>query len=316
MAASRPPAGWFELILALPAGAAEAAAAWLLERGSSGLELRDASHPQPPADLPAGWIELRASFAADGPAPAEQLRAELAAFQKRWGGLLPGLAGARIRMEWLDEQDWAHNWRAHFAPVRVGRFYVHPGWEPAVADAPWPLQIDPGLAFGTGMHPTTRLCLQALEARLGRGPLGSVLDVGCGSGILALAAARAGVERVVAVDDDPIACRVTADNARRNGLAGRLAVALGGPERADGAFELVLANILSGALVAMAAALLERLAAGGELVLSGVLGEEQPRVEAHFAAAGCRPLAVERDGDWCALHLAAPLRPGAAEAAR
>ncbi len=175
MAASRPPAGWFELILALPAGAAEAAAAWLLDRGSSGLELRDASHPQPPADLPPDWIELRASFAADGPAPAEQLRA---------------------------------------------------------------------------------------------------------------------------------------------GLAGRLAVALGGPERAEGVFELVLANILSGTLMAMAAALLERLAPGGELVLSGVLGEEQPRVEAHFAAAGCRPLAVERDGDWCALHLAGPGQPGAAEAGR
>jgi ribosomal protein L11 methyltransferase len=316
MTASRPPAGWFELILALPAGAAEAAAAWLIERGSTGLELRDASHPQPPAELPADWVELRASFAAAGPAPAEQLRAELAAFQHRWSGLLPGLAAARIRLEQLDEQDWAHNWRTHFAPVRVGRFYVHPGWEPAAADAPWPLQIDPGLAFGTGMHPTTRLCLQALEARLGSGPLDSVLDVGCGSGILALAAARAGVERVVAVDDDPIACRVTADNARRNGLSGRLAVALGGPERAAGAFELVLANILSGALMAMAAALLERLAAGGELVLSGVLAEEQPQLAAHFAAAGCRPLAVEREGDWCALHLAGPARPDAAEPGR
>ncbi len=292
-------ANWFQLIVRTPAERADEVAAWLLGAGALGLETLDGDHLSPPPDLPAGAAELRASFDAAGP-QANQLVAALTAELERIG-LADVSEPATWR--WVDTQDWANNWKDHFSPVRIGRFGVHPGWESPDPAARWSIQIDPGLAFGTGMHPTTRLCLAALDEHLGQGRTGSVLDVGCGSGVLAIAAAMAGAEPVVAVDNDPEACRVTAQNAALNGQADRLRVLPGGAEAVTDRFGLVLANILSGTLIGMRAALAARLEDTGVLVLSGLMTEEAPAVLEAFGGCGLR-LAGRRDEQgWTALTL-------------
>ena len=300
---------WFQLIARAPADRADELGAWLLGAGAAGLETLDENNPEPLADLPAGWVELRASFEAGAGADPEELTAALGRELARIGPEA-GKDPPPAWLSWLDAQDWTNNWKAHFAPVRVGRFEVHPGWEPPSPEARWSVQIDPGLAFGTGMHPTTRLCLAALDDRIA-GPGLSVLDVGCGSGVLAVAAAMAGASPVVAVDNDPEACRVTLENAALNGQAERIQVHLGGPAVTPGAFDLVMANILSGTLIALRGELSSRVAAGGWLVLSGILAEEADWVAEVFSG---ERLAVLRRRDregWSALTLADPAAPGA-----
>jgi len=280
--------------------------AWLLGAGALGLETLDADSLEPLPDLATGWAELRASFDGDG---AHRPEALLQAVGRELEQL--GLAGERVRLLWLDAQDWADNWKAHFTPVRVGRFLIHPGWEQADQQARWSVRIDPGMAFGTGLHPSTRLCLAALDAWLGGGQSQAVLDVGCGSGVLAIAAAMAGARPVVAVDTDLEACRVTRQNAIHNGQAEFVEVHQGGPEVAAGAFDLVLANILSGMLVSLRAALVARLAPGGILVLSGLLTEEADGVADAFMHAGLRLIGSQDCDGWSALTLAPSSASGA-----
>jgi ribosomal protein L11 methyltransferase len=163
--------------------------------------------------------------------------------------------------------DWADRWRTFHAPVRAGPFWVGPTWEGAPADA-IPMVIDPGLAFGTGAHATTRLCLELLPA-LARGGL---LDVGCGSGVLSVAAAKLGFAPVHAVDDDPLAVETTRANAERNGadVAARVADAR---SAALPAADVVVANIA----LAVVEALAPRIEAS-EFVTSGYLAAERPRL--------------------------------------
>jgi ribosomal protein L11 methyltransferase len=201
------------------------------------------------------------------------------------------------------EEDWAESWRAHFHPVRLGRFFIHPGWVAADPVAPCALRIDPGLAFGTGLHATTRLCLLGLDRLLEQGRVASVLDVGCGTGILALCAARAGVPRVVAVDIEPDACRVTRENLALNGLAGRVEVREGDIHAIEGRFAVVLANILSGVLMAKASALCARLEPGGSLLLAGLLAEERDEVRQTFLTAGARVQDERLDDGWALLQV-------------
>ena len=177
--------------------------------------------------------------------------------------------------------------------------------------------IDPGMAFGTGQHATTTLCLQAIEqfamARAGAARASSrVLDVGCGTGILAIAAAKLGLGQVVAQDTDPIAVAVARDNAHANHVVVDVQVsAPAGPSATVVAFDLVVANILAGPLVAMRAKLLAQLRAGGTLVLSGLLAHQALEVTAAYlhaaAAVGHPSLRLQRqrcEGEWVALHFA------------
>ena len=301
---------WLQVVLRVPGAALEAVDAWFVERGALGIEHRDAYTLSGPDGLAPDEVELRASFPS-GPVgidlvSPERMLADLNVFLSQSDAFFPGLSAANPRLETLDQEDWANNWRDHFSPVRVGGFYVYPGWEPVDPQAPWPVRIDPGLAFGTGMHPTTQLCLQGLDRRLAQGPVESVLDLGCGSGVLALGAARAGVARVVAVDNDPEACRVTRENLELNGLKERIQVMTGGPEVVSESFDLVLANILSGVLIQLHAQVLERVSPGGILVLSGILSEEASRVADTYRAAGCQQLDLRTEGEWCALDLLCP----------
>jgi ribosomal protein L11 methyltransferase len=177
------------------------------------------------------------------------------------------------------EQDWVRATQAQFGPIRITEnFWIVPTW----AEAPHPgalnLRLDPGLAFGTGSHPTTCLCLEWMHEHVRAGV--SLLDYGCGSGILAIAGARLGAGRVVGTDVDPQAMRASEENARANGVAATFVLPDALP---PGRFEMVVANILANPLTLLAPALSLRVRAGGRIALSGILGPQADQVAAAYA---------------------------------
>ena len=185
-------------------------------------------------------------------------------------------------------------------PISIGRLRVVPAHrEPA----PYTVRLIDASAFGTGLHPTTALCLEVLQEIVQIAPPDAVLDVGTGSGVLALAALTLGVPRAVAIDIDADALRVAASNARLNGLAERLQLARGGPESIAGTWPLVLANVLAAPLIEMAPDLVRRLCHRGQLVLSGIPSSVEPDVDQAYRRLGMhRVNAVSRAG-WVALVL-------------
>ncbi|HET6339378.1 MAG TPA: 50S ribosomal protein L11 methyltransferase [Polyangiales bacterium] len=208
------------------------------------------------------------------------------------------------RIEHVVGDGWRDGWRAYWKPMRVGeRLVVVPSWEryePLERDIV--LALDPGQAFGTGTHETTQLLLGELERRVEPGV--EVLDVGCGSGILAIAALKLGAARATALDNDPLAVEATRENAERNGVAAQLTASDVSVERLEAQFALVVANIEARVLVPLAAAIAGRVAAGGSLFLSGLLATDVDAVRAAYPA--FRELARPERGDWRALVLAAP----------
>lgn len=201
------------------------------------------------------------------------------------------------------DDDWAEAWKTQFVPQRIGRVVVVPSWsvEPVTADEV-PVILDPGMAFGTGLHPTTRGCLELLQ-QVQPMPEG-VLDVGCGSGILAIAALRLGAGRAIALDTDPVAVSATVANAERNGLAGRLDATVGTlPDQAAERFPLVLANLVAAILVELAPRLAAHLAPGGTLLASGVIEPKAVTVVAAMDEAGLAAVARHDDGEWVTLRL-------------
>lgn len=211
-------------------------------------------------------------------------------------------------VEWVDDGAWQDGWRTYARAVRAGVFLVRPPWVPAPtegAEAAGPfveLVVDGGRAFGTGSHPSTTLALEALPDVVRPGD--DVVDVGCGSGALAVGAALLGAGRVVAVDIDPAAVEATTRNAAANGV--RVEVAQGDASEVDGPFDVVLANLGSPLVFELASVLLAATAPGGALVLSGLLDERAGDVHAAYPAMECeRPRS--RDG-WSALVLRRPDR--------
>ena len=198
----------------------------------------------------------------------------------------------------MPDVDWVARFREGFRAFAAGRFRIAPSWD-APPPGPDVLLVDPGRAFGTGTHETTRLCLSALEGLAGRRRLGRTLDLGSGTGLLAVAAARLGAGPVVASDLDPEATSASLTHARLN--AARLAVvrADGGAAFRPAAFDLVLANLMAPLLIERAVEVQRLLAPGAALVLSGLLVADVGDVSAAYAASGT---AVEmRDGEWSAL---------------
>jgi ribosomal protein L11 methyltransferase len=210
----------------------------------------------------------------------------------------------------VHEADWAHAWKAHFPVLRVGRrLVIRPTWRRHRRTAgDVVLALDPGMAFGTGLHPTTRLCLAGIERWADEGLVvgARVLDVGCGSGILMIAAGLFGAAELVGVDPDPIAVEASTTNARRNRVA--VEVRGGSLPSHRGPFDLVAANLIASVLIALAADLRAELRPAGRLLASGIFVDREGDVRDALEAAGLRPLNRTAEGDWVALELERPAR--------
>jgi ribosomal protein L11 methyltransferase len=243
----------------------------------------------------AGAATVRAY--ADGDAASQAAGAAQAA-------LVAAGIDAHVTATGVAEEDWAESWKEHFHVERFGeRIVVVPSWReytPGPDDVV--LVLDPGMAFGTGQHETTRMCLEALERTVRPGM--RVLDLGCGSGILGIAAAKLGAAEVLAVDIDVNCVRVTEENARANGVERIIGAAQGSMGLAwpfdapAGAFDVVVANIIARVVIEHASSLVAALKAGGRLIVSGVIGDRAREVTEAIRAAGARIDVVRPMGDW------------------
>ena len=287
------PTAWTETTVTVARTHAEAVASFLLDLGSPGLVTDDGD---PTVSL-TGYLALDATT-------------ELAALRRlcdELGGATPELPPAHIETRVIEQEDWAHTWMDHFPPLAVGeRLYITPPWISAVPAGRVAVVIDPGLAFGTGHHATTQGCLTLLEHHIRSHAVRRALDLGTGSGILAIAMVKLGVDEVWAVDTDPEARRAARSNSERNGVAGRIRVA---DTLADavGVFDLVTANLLGSLLIDMAAALAAVLARRGHLITSGILLAEAPDVLAAFGKHGLaerRRIVGSGAGEWVTFDLA------------
>lgn len=204
-----------------------------------------------------------------------------------------------------EEEDWANAWKEHFYVHRVGeRTVIRPPWRDYERqDGDIVINLDPGMAFGTGLHPSTQLCLIALEERMRPGM--RVLDVGVGSGVLTIAAARHGAAAIDAVDVESVAVRATRENIERNGLTTPIRVSLGTVEQTEeyaGRYDLVVANIIARIIIELADALLAACAPGGRLITAGIIIDRADEVRAALGAAGLTAIEQHQMGDWVCIE--------------
>jgi ribosomal protein L11 methyltransferase len=273
--------GWQSVSFLTDASHAEPICDALLEAGalSASIEDADAGTPdeQPlfgePGSVPSsGWTHSRIVALLEPDADIDALLSEAVAAI----GLneIPAYG-----VEAVEEQNWVQLTQSQFDPIRVSeRLWIVPSWHETPDPAAVNLILDPGMAFGTGSHPTTRLCLEWLERNVSEGC--SVLDYGCGSGILAIAAARLGAARVAGVDIDPQAVEAARSNAERNGVAALFADSA---QPVAGEYDVVVANILSNPLRVLAPAICAHVRSGGRLALSGILREQAEEIMAIYA---------------------------------
>ena len=282
------------LVLTAPEEELEVCAALLFEQGALGVELQEQGMllmPGTPA-LPPGLGRCIAHF-------DERSDADSAA------RFLEGRERIEAPFE-IAAQDWSTSWRAHHKAMRVGpRSWVHPPWEtPPVAPGEVTVAVDPGMAFGTGSHPTTSLCLERTDELLAERPGADLLDVGTGSGVIAFLAARLGAGRLAGTENDPVALHAAELGAALNHLPpGRIEWLLIDPAEVPGQFGIVVANILLNTLVALAPQIAARVAPGGRLVLSGLLAGQGDEAAAAYVEQGLREVArKDRDG-WLRVEL-------------
>jgi ribosomal protein L11 methyltransferase len=209
----------------------------------------------------------------------------------------------------IEEKEWEKAWKEHFHVLHVGkRIVVVPTWRKYEAkEHDVIVSLDPGMAFGTGHHPTTRMCLELLETHVTPGT--RILDLGCGSGILSIAAAKLGAASAFGLEIDPIAATAAARNVRDNGVQDSVTTeeaTLPHPNVAEGAYDLAIANISSKVIVDLAEHIAAAVKSGGTIILSGVLEEQQARVVKRMAELGVIVDEVMTDADWVALVATTP----------
>jgi ribosomal protein L11 methyltransferase len=277
------------LTVDLPESESEAAQDLLHEAGAMGLEVRDREQPiMPGVRAPSVGEAIVVAYFEDAET-AEAARAELA----------EAFPSARTQLEEQQQQDWSNAWKAHIKSVQVGRLWVGPPWDVQNATPDKVrLVIEPKMAFGTGDHPTTSLCLGAVDAYMATHPGASVLDVGTGTGVLAIAAKRLGASRVVGTDNDPVSVELARENAEVNGTP---EVEMSGKEltAVEGRFDLVVANILANTLIELAPLIVAKVK--DRLVLAGVLSHQKADVEAAYVNLGLVAEPGAQQGEWVRL---------------
>jgi ribosomal protein L11 methyltransferase len=295
---------WTEVVIEIARDHAEALSDALMEAGALSVSVEDADEgtadEKPLFGEPgmepkeAAWDHSRVVALTDVDADQAAIVAEAAA--------AIGLAAPGFSTRAVADEDWVRLTQSQFAPIHIGKnIWVVPSWHEAPDPSALILELDPGLAFGTGSHPTTRLCMEWLEAHPAPGK--TVLDYGCGSGILAMVAKKMGAGAVTGVDIDPQAIESARDNAARNqvDIAYYLPDAFAAAVPVGATFDAVVANILSSPLKLMAPMLSGRVAEGGTLTLSGVLARQAEEVAAAYAPFIKLGVWAEQDG-WVALH--------------
>jgi len=224
-----------------------------------------------------------------------------AVLRARFEDALEDFPDVHIEVWRRDVTGYRTAWMEHFRPTQVSeRILIHPPWDQGDTSVPVRIEIDPGMAFGTGTHETTRLCLKAIDA-LGDLRQKTALDVGMGSGILSIAAAKLGAAQVYGMDIDADSTREAIRNANTNGVGDRCSFRTGELDDREPAVDLVIANILPHVLIAISDALIGHMLPQASLILSGILVSEAPKVEEHFQAAGLRQVNKLVMNDWCAI---------------
>jgi ribosomal protein L11 methyltransferase len=320
---------WIEIAVPAHAEAVEPVSELLTEVATNGVSIEEPyaleDDGQRYRPIPGASVTVRAYIPDDDHAKGALWRVQQALWHlSSLGEHFIGEMTTRL----VDDADWAETWKEHFQVSRVGRrMVIKPSWReysPAADDVV--LALDPGMAFGTGTHPTTRTCLEALEDVVQPGM--DVLDVGTGSGILAIAALKLGANRTLACDISTVAVRAATENVAINGLAGRIAVVQGslglGPDgepllvpappepgedpvalleavRAITPARLVIANIIARVIGLLAPALLAATAPGGTLIASGIIADRRHEAEEPLRAAGLIDIQTRQDGDWVTL---------------
>jgi ribosomal protein L11 methyltransferase len=321
---------WLELSIRASAEAAEALTPVFDRVGHGGVVVEPELCPQqdetdPVLPVPGQFAVLRTYLPESADTAARRKSVEDAVGVLRAFDLAPM---GDLQCRWIDEDDWANAWKQHYAVLRIGRRWViKPSWQAYDArPGDRVIELDPGMAFGTGQHPTTQLVLVLLEALDARGRVagGRILDLGTGSGVLAIAAARAGAAAVLALDVDDVATRAAAENVRRNGDAATIDVrhaTLGAGVdgvvpaaglRYEAAFDGAFANIVARVIAERAPALAAALRPGGWLIASGIIAEREAEAAGALAASGFVVDERRQQGDWVALvsHRVASSTPG------
>jgi ribosomal protein L11 methyltransferase len=298
---------WVEISCSVPSELADIVAGYLTSLSGNGVCIENLSvdafsHSEIPESA---TVHIKSYFSTLEDS-AERLK-EIETFLEELAQRQPGFVLSRPELSSVSTEDWSTSWKVNFKPLRIGRrLLIVPSWEePQPQPNDIVLRLDPGMAFGTGGHETTRLCLELLEQIMDNMPTllsPSVLDLGTGSGILAMAAVQLGAGRVCAVDIDPSALEVARENLAINGLTDQVECSTTPLESLEGSFDVILANILAEELVRLAPFLSERLSPGGSLVLSGILAEKEGLVRSGFSSQPLEYLATLLEGEWVALH--------------
>ncbi len=297
---------WLEIRIPAPAVVIELLGQSLLDLGCSGINVGeyalDTFEAPPELPMPKGDTVVRAYFPDTD--QRDQLSDAILAVLEDLARFFPELTPAAPDIRRLAEEDWEKNWQQHFPPFQVGEtLLIRPSWSDQLpTEGQALLTLDPGQAFGTGTHATTSLCLDVITRLAAtEAGLGKVLDVGTGSGILALAAAALNAAEVLACDIDPQARQIARENIDQNGLTTQITVTDLFLEEILGRFDLVLANILAKENIRLRPEFLQRMAPGSHLILSGILIEQEADVIAAFENDPLTLESVDRKDDWTCL---------------
>jgi ribosomal protein L11 methyltransferase len=283
---------WLVVELNVPKELEEAVSNFLIERGATGIEELEGD---------VEWQRLRTYFEQDGKEKA--VLNSLHRYLKSLKEIRPEIARSHVKTTTLPEQDWGENWKRFFKPVQVTpKFVVKPPWARIRAKRDQiPIDITPGMAFGTGTHATTILCIEALEERIKKRGL-SVLDVGTGSGILSIIAAKLGAQEVCGIDIDGVAVENARENLEKNQVSDIVKIKKGSITVLHGKFDVIVANIDLKSLRKMRNALLGRLNPWGSLILSGILEKDKERIRKHYLETGLlRCIKETQEGEWVCL---------------